>query len=190
LMISMTFTGPPVRCVRDDGLRVEVVVKFSSFCDQQQENLAMEVIAACLAGDLKLPIPEPLLVAVPEEWAAIVPDEKRRKRILASSGIAFGSKLVTGGYSLWTPDTRISEGMMDTAASIFASPSFRTPIGERRTQTAWCVAKAFAFLIMISRSGPPAAAKANLGPSRHACPLRHGFYGLRRLDVEMRRAGF
>jgi len=138
----------------------------------------MEVIAACLAGDLKLPIPEPLLVAVPEEWAAIVPDEKRRKRILASSGIAFGSKLVTGGYSVWTPDTRISEGMMDTAASVFASPSFRTPIGERRTQTAWCVAKAFAFLLMISRSGPPAAAKANLVLSHRLklLPLLHFTY--------------
>ena len=67
----------------------------------------MEAVAACLAGDLKLPIPEPMLVVVPTEWIAIVPDEERRRRIEASSPIAFGSNLVTGGYSVWTPDTRL-----------------------------------------------------------------------------------
>ena len=72
-----------IRCVRDDGSIIEVVVKFSAFCDQQQENLAIEAFAACLAGDLGLPIPEPLLVVIPDELAAIVPDEQRKKRILA-----------------------------------------------------------------------------------------------------------
>jgi hypothetical protein len=129
-----------VRCDRDDGSRVEVVVKFSAFCDQQVENLAIEAIAACLAGDLKLPIPEPLLVAVPEEWATVVPDEKRRKRILASSRIAFGSKLVTGGYSVWTPDTRISEGMVDTAASVFAFDAIiQNP--DRRAENPNCLVR-------------------------------------------------
>jgi hypothetical protein len=129
-----------VRCVRHDGSIVEVVVKFSGLCDQQQENLAIEAIAACLAGDLKLPIPEPLLVAVPEEWAAIVPDEKRRKRILASSRVAFGSKLVTGGYSVWTPDTRINEAMVDTAASVFAFDAIiQNP--DRRTDNPNCLVR-------------------------------------------------
>ena len=95
-----------VRCVRDDGSIIKVVVKFSAFCDQQQENLAIEAFAACLAADLGLPIPEPLLVVIPDEWAAIVPDEERKKRIRASSSVAFGSKLVTGGYSVWTPDSQ------------------------------------------------------------------------------------
>jgi hypothetical protein len=121
----------------DDSI-IEVVVKFSSFCDQQQENLAMEALAACLAGDLRLPIPEPLLVAIPDEWIAIVPDEQRKKRILASSRVAFGSKLVTGGYSIWTPDTPISEAMVDPAASIFAFDAIiQNP--DRRTSNPNCL---------------------------------------------------
>ncbi len=129
-----------VRCARDDGSVIEVVVKFSRFCDQQQENLAMEAIAACLAGDLKLPIPEPLLVAIPDEWAAIVPDDERRKRILASSRVAFGSKLVTGGYSVWTPDTRISEAMVDMAASVFAFDAI-IQNHDRRTENPNCLVR-------------------------------------------------
>jgi hypothetical protein len=109
-----------VRCARDDGAVIEVVVKFSEFCDQQQENLAIEAVAACLAGDLRLPIPEPLFVTVPGDWAEVVPDEARRQRIIQSSSVGFGSRLVTGGYSVWTPDTRISEAMVNTAAAIFA----------------------------------------------------------------------
>jgi hypothetical protein len=129
-----------VRCARTDGTIIEVVVKFSAFCDQQQENLAMEAIAACLAGDLQLPIPEPMLVVISDEWAAIVPDEQRRKRILASSRVAFGSKLVTGGYSIWTPDTRISETMEDTAAAVFAFDAIvQNP--DRRTDNPNCLVR-------------------------------------------------
>ena len=106
-----------VRCARDDGSIIEVVVKFSGFCDQQQENLAMEAVSACLAGDLGLPIPEPVFVH--DDWAEVVPDDARKQRILGSSRVAFGSRLVTGGYSAWTPDTRISEAMVDIAAAIF-----------------------------------------------------------------------
>jgi HipA-like protein len=109
-----------VRCAHDDGTAIEVVVKFSAFCDQLEENLAMEAVAACLAGDLNLPIPEPFLVAVRDDWIEIVADEARKKRIRQSSRVAFGSRLVTGGYSVWTPDTRISDAMVDTAAAIFA----------------------------------------------------------------------
>jgi hypothetical protein len=35
-----------VRCADDDGTAIEVVVKFSAFCDQLEENLAMEAVAA------------------------------------------------------------------------------------------------------------------------------------------------
>jgi hypothetical protein len=129
-----------VRCARADGTIDEVVVKFSAFCDQQQENLAMEAVAACLAGDLKLPIPEPLLVLIPTELVAIIPDEERRKRVRASSPIAFGSKLVTGGYSIWTPNTRIGEGMVDIAAGVFAFDAIiQNP--DRRTENPNCLVR-------------------------------------------------
>jgi hypothetical protein len=129
-----------VRCARADGTIAEVVVKLSAFCDQQQENLAMEAVAACLAGDLKLPIPEPMLVVIPTEWVAIIPDDERRKRAKVSSSIAFGSRLVTGGYSIWTPDTRINEAMVDTAAGVFAFDAIiQNP--DRRAENPNCLVR-------------------------------------------------
>jgi hypothetical protein len=129
-----------VRCARSDNSLIDVVVKFSGFCEQQEQNLAMEVIAACLASDLRLPVPEPCLVSVSDEWIAIVPDEERRKGILASSRVAFGSSLVTGGYSIWTPDTRISEAMTDVAAGIFAFDAIiQNP--DRRTENPNCLVR-------------------------------------------------
>jgi hypothetical protein len=129
-----------VRCAQPDGTVIEVVVKFSEFCDQRQENLAMEAVAACLAGDLGLPIPEPFFVDVPNEWADVVPDQARRKRILQSSRVAFGSRLVTGGYSVWTPDTRISDGMADTAAAIFAFDAIAQN-ADRRSENPNCLVR-------------------------------------------------
>jgi hypothetical protein len=129
-----------VRCAHDDGAVVEVVVQFSGFCDQQQENLAMEAVTACLAGDLGLPIPEPFLVSVPRDWAEVVPDDTRRQRIIQSSPVAFGSRLITGGYSVWTPDTRISEAMVNTAAAIFAFDAI-TQNPDRRSENPNCLVR-------------------------------------------------
>jgi hypothetical protein len=108
-----------VNCENADGTIVPVVAKFSDFCDQKEVHLAREIVAACLAADLGLPIPIPFLVEIPTGWADIVPEASRRARVLASGPVAFGSLLVTGGYSAWTPDTRITEGMVDTALAVF-----------------------------------------------------------------------
>jgi hypothetical protein len=129
-----------VRCARDDASVVEVVVKFSGFCDQREENLAMEAVAACLAADLGLPIPEPFLVSIQDEWADLVPVAERKSRILDSSRVAFGSRLVTGGYATWTPDTRISEGMADTAAAIFVFDAI-TQNPDRRSENPNCLVR-------------------------------------------------
>lgn len=41
---------------------VQLVVKFSAGCMEREKNLAIEAIAAMLAADLTLPVPEPFLV--------------------------------------------------------------------------------------------------------------------------------
>ncbi|MCW2121258.1 hypothetical protein M2226_000002 [Bradyrhizobium elkanii] len=109
-----------VNCERSDGTIIPVVAKFSDCCDLHEVNLAREIIGACLAGDLGLPVPEPFIIEIPQGWSNVIPDPARRARIAASSRLAFGSALMTGGYSAWTPDTRIREAMVDIAAAIFA----------------------------------------------------------------------
>jgi hypothetical protein len=78
----------------------------------------MEVVAACLAADLGLPVPEPFLIEVSPQWADIVPDQARRAIITASSPVAFGSKVMTGGYAQWRPIMAILESVAPTALAI------------------------------------------------------------------------
>lgn len=63
-----------VFCEASDGSIVEVVAKFSAFCERGVTSLSMEVIAACLAADLGLPISEPVLVEFDQEWAELIPE--------------------------------------------------------------------------------------------------------------------
>jgi hypothetical protein len=42
-------------------------------------------------------------------WSDIVPDASQGARIAASGRQAFGSKLITGNYSAWTPDAHVQE---------------------------------------------------------------------------------
>jgi len=108
-----------ISCEQDDGSTVEVVAKFSAGCDQGEINLAREVIAACLAVDLGLPIPEPFLIDVPPGWAETVPDAGRRTKIQSSSSVAFGSKHAGNGFAAWNAGNLISDIMLPMAAAIF-----------------------------------------------------------------------
>ncbi len=114
-------TGPAlVNCQKANGDDVEVVIKCSAGCEQKETSLAAEVIGACLAADLGLPIPEPFLVELDPEFIASVPDAVHRERMAASNFVAFGSKHITGQYSAWTNGNLISEAMLPSAAAVFA----------------------------------------------------------------------
>ncbi|WP_395697214.1 HipA family kinase [Methylocella sp.] len=113
-------TGPLfITCEGNDGSAVEVVAKFSGGCDQGNINLAREVIGACLAGDLGLPVPEPFLIDIPTDWAATIPDGNERAKVQRSSSVAFGSRAMTRQFNVWTPGNLISEIMLALAAGIF-----------------------------------------------------------------------
>lgn len=113
-------TGPLfITCESGDGSIVEVVAKFSGGCDQGNINLAREVIGACLAGDLGLPVPEPFLIDIPAEWASTIPDANERAKVQRSSSVAFGSRAMTRQFSVWTPGNAISDITLPMAAGIF-----------------------------------------------------------------------
>ncbi|MCO5131823.1 MAG: hypothetical protein M9932_14875 [Xanthobacteraceae bacterium] len=95
------------------------MAKFSGGCDQRNINLAREVIGACLAGDLGLPVPEPFLIDIPADWAATIPDDNERAKVQRSSPVAFGSRAMTRQFSVWTPGSTISDMMLPLAAGIF-----------------------------------------------------------------------
>jgi hypothetical protein len=129
-----------ITCEDSDGSTMEVVAKFSSGCELGVTSLAMEAIAACLAGDLGLPIPEPVLVEVPADWAQLIHEPTLRTRIQAACPVAFGSKLITGQYAEWTSESDIGDTMIHTAAAImFFDGAIQNP--DRRVENPNCIVR-------------------------------------------------
>ena len=70
-------TGPFVAaCKSHEEGEIEVFMKLSAGCDQQVINLAREAIAACLAGDLGLPVPKPWFIEIPPEIISAIKDSQ------------------------------------------------------------------------------------------------------------------
>lgn len=113
-----------------DGNAIEVVLKFASSCDLGTNSLAVEVIAACLAGFLGLPIPEPFIVAIPAEWRDCLPAAVRA-RISEFDNLAFGSRLVWPRWSAWGTSSRLTAPMVQTAAEILAFDGFIENVDRR-----------------------------------------------------------
>lgn len=107
-------------CEAADGAEVEVVAKLSDGCDRKVTALVMEAIAAMLAADLDLPVPEPFLVTLEPEFIAGVPDETVADMARRSNPVAFGSKHLPPGYTSWPVGKAIPTDALATAAEIFA----------------------------------------------------------------------
>ncbi len=105
-------------CERPDGTEVEVVAKYSSCCYEKETNLAMEVIGACLAADLGLPVPEPFIVELSEDFIASVTDKEHQAKMRTSNSVCFGSALILH-FHVWISGDFISESMLPNAAAIF-----------------------------------------------------------------------
>jgi hypothetical protein len=107
-------------CEAEDGAEVEVVAKLSDGCDRKVTALVMEAIAALLAADLDLPVPEPFLVALEPEFIAGLPDATVAAMARRSSPLAFGSKHLPPGYTSWPVGKSIPKDALAMAAEIFA----------------------------------------------------------------------
>jgi hypothetical protein len=109
-------TGPLlVLCEADTDTPVELFCKLSAGCDEGVTSLAREVVAACLARDLGLPVPVPHLVEIPAELPSAVSDPEAAQRLQASSKVAFGSAKVDNQFSTWSLGSRISDTMLPVA---------------------------------------------------------------------------
>ena len=133
-------------CETQAGEEVEVVAKFSANCDQGVTNLAREVIAACLAGDLGLPIPTPYLLDITPTWAASVSDATIRDNILRSAPVAFGSALAGAQFSAWNDGIALRPAMVPVALATFVFDAIiQNP--DRRFGNPNCLVRGDAFRI-------------------------------------------
>lgn len=117
-------TKPVVVAVEDqDGDVVEVVLKFASACDMGTNSLAVEIISACLAGHLDLPVPEPFVVDVAADWRGCLPAGVHQ-RVSQFDSVAFGSKLMWPQWPAWTSQHRLTAEMIQIAAEVLAFDGF------------------------------------------------------------------
>lgn len=133
-------------CETPAGEEVEVVAKFSAYCDQGVTNLAREVIAACLAGDLGLPIPTPYLLDITPTWAASVTDAAIRTNIQRSAPVAFGSSFAGAQFSAWNDGTTLRPAMVPLALATFVFDAIiQNP--DRRSSNPNCLVRGDTFRI-------------------------------------------
>lgn len=126
-------------CETMDEQEVDVFVKLSAGCDQGVVNLAREAIAACLAIDLGLPVPEPYLVEVPEEIIPLVAEPQISEMLRRSCPIAFGSTS-SPGFSVWTPGQHLTDAMRSPASGILLFDAIiQNP--DRRTENPNCLVR-------------------------------------------------
>ena len=105
-----------MRCDVDADSPKELFCKISEGCDQEVTSLAKEVVAACLAHDLGLPVPVPYLVDIPTELVSVVSDVDIATRLQASSSVCFGSSKVHQ-FGAWSLGSRVTEAMQPVALS-------------------------------------------------------------------------
>jgi HipA-like kinase len=122
-----------LECEKVNGATVEVIGKFSGGCDRKAVGLAMEVVAACLAADLGLPVPQPYLLDLRPAFIATVTDQQRKALMIASSPIAFGSTEAGNGFRIWSKADRIGDHLVPQALAVLCFDAFVANDDRRET---------------------------------------------------------
>lgn len=121
-----------IACERKTLEDVELVAKFSFGCDNSTDGLVREALAAMLAKDLGLPVPEPFLVNVGRPFIDSLADGGVAERLSKSDSFGFGSKRLPDGYSLWSSGGgTLPLELLPVALEIFAFDCFLTNADRR-----------------------------------------------------------
>jgi len=115
----------------DAGDLLEVYVKPSGRPELGIEGLANELFAACIAGELGLPVCEPVIVELDPDWIATIPQPGLRHVLADSSPLAFGSLSLGDAWRIWSAGDRAVGVRRQTALGIFAFDAF-TANDDRR----------------------------------------------------------
>lgn len=88
-------------CENDQGEEIAVVAKLAAKSERGPTGLAMEVLVACLAGDLGLPVPEPFILDLDQDWISAVSPVDAQWAAAAGSAapVAFASKRLPDGFT-------------------------------------------------------------------------------------------
>jgi hypothetical protein len=111
-----------LNCRRSTGESAELIAKFSAGCERRVAGLVVEALAAMLAADLDLPVPEPFLVLLDEGFIELLPpsDSDLAARIRQSVRAGFGSLKLPPGFMVFPSGKTIPVAARLQAAEIFA----------------------------------------------------------------------
>ena len=107
-----------------DGVEHEVFLKPSGRPQLSVTGLACEVISACIAGRVGLPVCRPFLVELRPEWIASVHDIEVRRTLEISNPIAFGSYVAGFGWKQWSSEDTLTAKRRQMALEIFTFDVF------------------------------------------------------------------
>lgn len=130
-----------------DGEEYEVFLKVSGMKEVDTEGLANEVLAACLAGDLNLPITEPFLVDFKPEWIESILSVSVRDILTRSSPVGFGSKAAGQQWKIWSAADRLDPARLLPALHVLAFDAF-IDNSDRRPGNPNCLVKGDEFRII------------------------------------------
>ncbi len=116
----------PVRVTVEmpEGKEHDVYLKASGSPELSVSGLAAEVLAACIAGRVGLPVCRPFLVDITPEWIATVSDPEAREMLARSNRVAFGSEAAGNDWIPWIAGERLGPRLRRTAFEILAFDAF------------------------------------------------------------------
>jgi hypothetical protein len=134
-------------CALHDGNEVELVAKVSAGCDRGVGGLVSEAITAMLAADLDLPVPEPYLVRLNENFIETWSDSEVYGLAKKSAQVGFGSKKLPHGFTTWPAGKTIPQHLRVAAAEILAFDVL-TLNDDRRPANPNCLCDGKSFAII------------------------------------------
>ncbi|MGH3428175.1 MAG: HipA family kinase [Mycobacteriales bacterium] len=108
----------------DDRSEHDVFLKVSAAPGLDLEGLVNEAFAACIVTHLGLPLCEPLLVELTQEWIGAVPDHAVSETLQQSSSVGFGSVAAGEGWRSWIASDTVSPAQRAFALAIVAFDAF------------------------------------------------------------------
>jgi hypothetical protein len=97
-----------------------------------------ELVAAQLADDLGLQVPQAAVVDVPSGFEAVIAERELAKMVEGSPGLNFGSVHLGAGFTTWPPGREPYGAQRDQAADIFAFDTLvQNPDRRAATPNLW-----------------------------------------------------
>ena len=115
----------PLRVTAEDecGNEYDLYLKFSGQ-ELGINGLARELLHACVGSHIGLPVCEPMIVNMSQEWIESVPYPDLQAQLSRSVSTAFGSKSAGDSWRLWTGNDNVLGDRRQEAVGIFAFDAF------------------------------------------------------------------